>query len=390
MGPRVRRVRRGREAVLADRARHQLPAHRRLGRARRPARGRARQLRAPLPRRLGHRHRRGRAVRPVGQAGGRGRAAHASTTGTGSTSWSSSGGAVTGVRGTVLAPDDAAARRRRPAATRSGDFELTAQAVDRHHRRHRRQPRPRPPLLAGAARHAARRDGHRRPRLRGRPDARHRAPAPASAWSTATGCGTTPRACRTGTRSGPATASGSCPARRRCGSTRSAAGCPRPCLPGYDTLGTLRHLRTTADIAGHDHSWFVLTQRIIEKEFALSGLRAEPRHHRQGPAGLPARAAARQGRRRRRWRRSSATAPTSSSAGTLEELVAKMNALTDKPLLDAGRDPRARSRPATCRSPTRTARTPRSRASATPAATSATGSAASPPRTASSTRPPAR
>src|SRR3954447_10909345 len=51
---------------------------------------------------------------------------------------------------------------------------------------------------------------------------------------------------------------------------------PDPCLPGYDTLGTLRHLRTTEDIAGHDHSWFVLTQRIIEKEFALSGSEQNP------------------------------------------------------------------------------------------------------------------
>lgn len=44
-----------------------------------------------------------------------------------------------------------------------------------------------------------------------------------------------------------------------------------PALPGYDTLSTLRHLRTTPDLAAHDHSWFVLTQAIIEKEFALSG-----------------------------------------------------------------------------------------------------------------------
>jgi len=42
---------------------------------------------------------------------------------------------------------------------------------------------------------------------------------------------------------------------------------PVPLFPGFDTLGTLEHLRQT----GHDHSWFVLTQSIIEKEFALSG-----------------------------------------------------------------------------------------------------------------------
>lgn len=42
---------------------------------------------------------------------------------------------------------------------------------------------------------------------------------------------------------------------------------PMPRLPGYDTLGTLEHLRQT----GYDHSWFVLSRRVIEKEFALSG-----------------------------------------------------------------------------------------------------------------------
>ena len=47
---------------------------------------------------------------------------------------------------------------------------------------------------------------------------------------------------------------------------------PEPCLPGYDTLGTLAHLRAT----GHDHSWFILTQKIIEKEFALSGSEQNP------------------------------------------------------------------------------------------------------------------
>jgi predicted oxidoreductase len=42
---------------------------------------------------------------------------------------------------------------------------------------------------------------------------------------------------------------------------------PVPLFPGFDTLGTLGYLRST----GHDHSWFVLTQSVIEKEFALSG-----------------------------------------------------------------------------------------------------------------------
>ena len=51
---------------------------------------------------------------------------------------------------------------------------------------------------------------------------------------------------------------------------------PQPFLPGYDTLGTLRYLRTTPDIAPYDHSWFILTQKIIKKEFALSGSEQNP------------------------------------------------------------------------------------------------------------------
>lgn len=47
---------------------------------------------------------------------------------------------------------------------------------------------------------------------------------------------------------------------------------PAPCLPGFDTLGTLKHILST----GYDYSWFVLTQKIIEKEFALSGSEQNP------------------------------------------------------------------------------------------------------------------
>ncbi len=47
---------------------------------------------------------------------------------------------------------------------------------------------------------------------------------------------------------------------------------PVPCLPGFDTLGTLRHILST----GHDYSWFILNQAIIEKEFALSGSEQNP------------------------------------------------------------------------------------------------------------------
>ena len=47
---------------------------------------------------------------------------------------------------------------------------------------------------------------------------------------------------------------------------------PPPLFPGFDTLGTLAHIMGT----GHDHTWFVLTQKIIEKEFALSGSEQNP------------------------------------------------------------------------------------------------------------------
>jgi uncharacterized protein len=47
---------------------------------------------------------------------------------------------------------------------------------------------------------------------------------------------------------------------------------PAPYYPGFDTLGTLRHLMGT----GYDYSWFLLTQKIIEKEFALSGSEQNP------------------------------------------------------------------------------------------------------------------
>jgi uncharacterized protein len=47
---------------------------------------------------------------------------------------------------------------------------------------------------------------------------------------------------------------------------------PGPLFPGFDTLGTLSYLRTT----GYDHSWFILTKKIIAKEFGLSGSEQNP------------------------------------------------------------------------------------------------------------------
>jgi uncharacterized protein len=47
---------------------------------------------------------------------------------------------------------------------------------------------------------------------------------------------------------------------------------PVPLYPGFDTLATLRHIGET----GYDYSWFILTRKIIEKEFALSGSERNP------------------------------------------------------------------------------------------------------------------
>ncbi|MDT0440426.1 MULTISPECIES: FAD-binding dehydrogenase [Streptomyces] len=109
---------------------------------------------------------------------------------------------------------------------------------------------------------------------------------------------------------------------------------PDPCLPGYDTLGTLRHLRTDPALAGHDHSWFVLTRRIVEKEFALSGSEQNPDITAKDKGAVL----------RDRLLGKGAPGPVDAfvrrgadfvTAPTLEQLVGKMNGLTDTPLLDA-------------------------------------------------------
>jgi uncharacterized protein len=47
---------------------------------------------------------------------------------------------------------------------------------------------------------------------------------------------------------------------------------PIPLFPGFDALGALEHIVKT----GHGYSWFVLNQKIIGKEFALSGSEQNP------------------------------------------------------------------------------------------------------------------
>jgi predicted oxidoreductase len=101
---------------------------------------------------------------------------------------------------------------------------------------------------------------------------------------------------------------------------------PVPLFPGFDTLGTLAHIQRTE----HAHTWFVLTQKIIEKEFALSGSEQNPdltdRDVRQVLGRI----------------RPGAPSPVEAFKqhgadfvvrDDLRSLVAGMNALTDSPLL---------------------------------------------------------
>ncbi|GAA2478406.1 FAD-binding dehydrogenase [Actinocorallia cavernae] len=109
---------------------------------------------------------------------------------------------------------------------------------------------------------------------------------------------------------------------------------PDPCLPGYDTLSTLKYLRTTEDITGYDHSWFILTRKIIEKEFALSGSEQNPDITAKDRKAVV----------RNRLVGKGAPAPVQAfldkgadfvTADSLERLVEKMNGLAGQPLLDA-------------------------------------------------------
>ena len=106
---------------------------------------------------------------------------------------------------------------------------------------------------------------------------------------------------------------------------------PAPLFPGFDTLGTLAHLRTT----GYDYSWFVLTQRIIKREFALSGSEQNPDLTNKDVKLLLQRVVSKSG-----------PAPVEAFkqhgadfvvANNLDDLVRGMNALAHEPRLDAAR-----------------------------------------------------
>ncbi|HEX6653879.1 MAG TPA: FAD-binding dehydrogenase [Thermoleophilaceae bacterium] len=106
---------------------------------------------------------------------------------------------------------------------------------------------------------------------------------------------------------------------------------PVPLFPGFDTLGTLEHIMRT----GHEHTWFILTQKIIEKEFALSGSEQNPDITDKSVRRLIESRVA-----------SGAPAPVEAFKKhgadfvverDLRTLVEGMNRLTDEPLLDLGR-----------------------------------------------------
>ncbi len=116
---------------------------------------------------------------------------------------------------------------------------------------------------------------------------------------------------------------------------------PVPLFPGFDTLGTLEHIGKV----GYGHTWFVLTQKIIEREFALSGSEQNPditgrsirkvlanRVLRGAPGPVEA------------FKRHGADFIVEHD---LSDLVRRMNDLTDEPMIDGGeleREIRARDR----------------------------------------------
>ena len=95
---------------------------------------------------------------------------------------------------------------------------------------------------------------------------------------------------------------------------------PGPLFPGFDTLGTLEHLRRT----GYDYSWFVLNKAIIRKEFALSGSEQNPDLTGKSVRGVLGRATADVPGPVQKFLENGEDFLT---AGSVPELVAAMNAL---------------------------------------------------------------
>ncbi|NDZ79730.1 FAD-binding dehydrogenase [Streptomyces sp. SID10853] len=102
---------------------------------------------------------------------------------------------------------------------------------------------------------------------------------------------------------------------------------PVPLFPGFDTLGTLDHIMKS----GHDYTWFVLDQRIIGKEFALSGSEQNPDLTGKSVRDVIGRARADVPGPVRAFMDNGADFVVEKD---LASLVRGMNALTDEPLID--------------------------------------------------------
>ena len=228
----------------------------------------------------------------------------------------------------VNALTSTARRRRRRARRRPGADERASAATPssrnvsrrvraqgagdhRHLRRHRRQPRSRAPELAEAARHAARAHDLRRARSRRRSHARHHRgrrrqhhqPRPHVALHR----GHPELEPDLDQARHPHPARSVLAVARRARAAPAGAAVPR--------LRHAGHARAHHAARGYDYSWFVLSQKIIEREFALSGSEQNPDltsgSWAQGDPRAQ-QAAARRHRCAPSWRR----APTSSSSAT--------------------------------------------------------------------------
>jgi predicted oxidoreductase len=105
---------------------------------------------------------------------------------------------------------------------------------------------------------------------------------------------------------------------------------PVPLFPGFDTLGTLEHIMKT----GYDYTWFVLTEKIIEREFALSGSEQNPDlAGRSIPRLIASRVLPGPPPPVESFKRNGADFVVADELG---ELVRGMNALTHVPRIDAG------------------------------------------------------
>jgi uncharacterized protein len=104
---------------------------------------------------------------------------------------------------------------------------------------------------------------------------------------------------------------------------------PPPLFPGFDTLGTLEHITNS----GFEHTWFVLNQAIIEKEFALSGSEQNPDLTNRNLRLLAARLMSR-GRAPHPVEAFKRHGADFVVEPNLHALVGRMNALTAEPLLD--------------------------------------------------------